>query len=96
LTLQLTLFDTYLTLFVVLDWVVVVVPPAAFTFELVLNMIGHWWREFWRSAWNWFDALVVVVSILNVSGGVSVTFGRLVTMANWSQLVTTGSMRWWW
>jgi len=42
---------------------------AAFTFELVLNMIGHWWREFWRSAWNWFDALVVVVSILNVSGG---------------------------
>eukprot|EP00240_Pyramimonas_obovata_P003206 CAMPEP_0118957174 /NCGR_PEP_ID=MMETSP1169-20130426/61960_1 /TAXON_ID=36882 /ORGANISM="Pyramimonas obovata, Strain CCMP722" /LENGTH=622 /DNA_ID=CAMNT_0006905229 /DNA_START=394 /DNA_END=2262 /DNA_ORIENTATION=- len=40
---------------------------AAFTVELAINLTAFWWREFCASAWNWFDTLVVIVSILNVS-----------------------------
>merc|ERR550534_691541 len=36
----------------------------AFLIELLINMYGHYLWEFWRSGWNWFDFLIVVVSLL--------------------------------
>jgi len=36
----------------------------AFLIELLVNMYGHYLWEFWRSGWNWFDFLIVVVSLL--------------------------------
>ena len=37
-----------------------------FTFELVVNMYGHWLRPFWVSGWNQFDVVVVAVGILSL------------------------------
>jgi len=36
----------------------------AFLIELMINMYGHYLWEFWKSAWNWFDFLIVLVSLL--------------------------------
>jgi len=38
----------------------------AFLIELVINMYGHYWWEFWRSGWNWFDFIIVVISLLAI------------------------------
>jgi len=38
----------------------------AFLIELLINMYGHYWWEFWRSGWNWFDFIIVVVSLMAV------------------------------
>lgn len=35
-----------------------------FLSELLLNMYGHWWYQFWRDAWNWFDFVVVSIGII--------------------------------
>lgn len=37
---------------------------VCFTLELVINMYAHWFREFWRSNWNIFDVVVVVIGIV--------------------------------
>ncbi|CAE7820690.1 Cacna1i [Symbiodinium sp. CCMP2592] len=37
-----------------------------FSFELVANMYGFWWRRFWSSGWNVFDVVVVSIGILDV------------------------------
>jgi hypothetical protein len=37
-----------------------------FIMELVINIYGLWWREFWASGWNKFDFLVVSVSIFDM------------------------------
>jgi len=36
----------------------------AFLVELVFNMYGHFFWDFWKSGWNWFDFIIVVVSFL--------------------------------
>lgn len=36
-----------------------------FTIELVVNMYSHWFRKFWRSNWNIFDVVVVLIGIVN-------------------------------
>lgn len=35
-----------------------------FLIELVLNMYGHWFWEFWRDGWNWFDFFVVSIGVI--------------------------------
>jgi len=37
-----------------------------FLVELVINLYGHWWRAFWRSAWNWFDFMIVIISLMSL------------------------------
>jgi len=34
-----------------------------FTFELLFNLFGSWWRPFLAEAWNWVDSFVVMISI---------------------------------
>ncbi|KAK3247976.1 hypothetical protein CYMTET_42543 [Cymbomonas tetramitiformis] len=37
-----------------------------FTLELVLNLFAHWCGLFWASGWNWFDFIVVAISLLSL------------------------------
>lgn len=37
-----------------------------FTVELGINMFAHWWWLFWADGWNWFDFIVVFVSLLSM------------------------------
>jgi hypothetical protein len=40
---------------------------SAFYFcELVMNMYGHWFWDFFQSWWNWFDLVVVLASVVCV------------------------------
>jgi len=47
------------------------VASVIFTFlfaaELVVNLYGRWWREFWSCNWNRFDFIVVVFGILDLA-----------------------------
>ena len=36
-----------------------------FAVELSINLFAHWWKEFVRSNFNWFDSFVVLVSIFS-------------------------------
>jgi len=36
-----------------------------FTVELLVNLYAHWWREFWKSNWNCFDVVVVMIGVVN-------------------------------
>ena len=36
-----------------------------FTVELGINAFGHFFREFINDAWNWFDTIVVVISLVS-------------------------------
>ena len=38
-----------------------------FTIELVINMFGHWFWEFWQDSWNVFDFFVVGVSLISLA-----------------------------
>lgn len=38
---------------------------SIFLVELLVNMYAHWWCEFWVSAWNVFDFVVVIVGCIN-------------------------------
>jgi voltage-gated sodium channel len=38
----------------------------AFVIELVVNLYGHWWSSFWRNGWNWFDFIIVSVSLMSM------------------------------
>jgi len=38
----------------------------AFLVELLINMYGHYFWEFWRSGWNWFDFFIVVISLMAI------------------------------
>jgi len=35
-----------------------------FTVEVIWNLYGHWFCLFWKSSWNWFDFIIVVVSLM--------------------------------
>jgi len=39
---------------------------GAFTIELLANMYGNYLLRFWRSAWNIFDFVIVVISLLAI------------------------------
>jgi len=36
-----------------------------FLLEVLVNMYGHYWWKFWSSGWNWFDFIIVVISLLS-------------------------------
>jgi len=38
-----------------------------FLVELLLNMYGHWAKEFWNSGWNLFDFVVVAIGTLDMA-----------------------------
>lgn len=38
----------------------------AFLLELLINMYGHFWWEFWKSGWNLFDFFIVVISLMAI------------------------------
>merc|ERR1719334_199259 len=38
----------------------------AFLIELIMNMYGHYWWAFWKSGWNWFDFIIVLVSLMAI------------------------------
>jgi voltage-gated sodium channel len=40
-----------------------------FATELLINMYANYFLKFWRSAWNWFDFLVVFISLLSLGVG---------------------------
>jgi hypothetical protein len=42
---------------------------AAFTVELTLNLYGNWWSKFGYDYWNWFDAVVVAISLVSLLFG---------------------------
>jgi len=39
-----------------------------FTVEVLWNLYGHFLLEFWESGWNWFDFVIVVISLMVLSG----------------------------
>lgn len=39
---------------------------ACFTMELVVNMYGRWFCEFWSSLWNVFDFVIVWISLISM------------------------------
>jgi hypothetical protein len=38
---------------------------VAFTIELGINLYAHWFKLFWKSGWNIFDAIVVSIGVIN-------------------------------
>jgi len=42
-----------------------------FVVELALKFFGQGWREFCRRPWNWFDAIIVFVSLMPFLGNLS-------------------------
>lgn len=40
-----------------------------FSIELAWNMYGSWWGMFWASGWNWFDFIIVLISLLSLGLG---------------------------
>lgn len=45
-------------------WYVETSFTIAFFVELAVNMVAHWFWEYWRSAWNVFDFIVVAIGLL--------------------------------
>lgn len=41
-----------------------VIFNVSFTIELIWNMYGSWFIQFWLSGWNWFDFIIVMISLL--------------------------------
>jgi len=39
---------------------------TSFTIELIINLYGSWFFKFWKSGWNWFDFIIVGVSIISM------------------------------
>ena len=60
-------------LWVGLDWMF----TSLFVFELLVNMYASWLMKFWRSGWNVFDFIIVVISVLNWFGALSGGLGML-------------------
>ena len=54
-------------LWVGLDWMF----TSLFVFELLVNMYASWLMKFWRSGWNVFDFIIVLISVLNLTGALS-------------------------
>ena len=42
-----------------------------FVIELAVNMYGSWFAAFWRSGWNWFDFIIVFISVLSSAGALT-------------------------
>jgi hypothetical protein len=40
---------------------------CAFTAELFINLYANWYREFISSLWNWFDVLIVSLSLIGLT-----------------------------
>ena len=40
----------------------------AFVVELLINIYGSWMCAFWQSGWNWFDFIIVTISVLSSVG----------------------------
>lgn len=59
--------EWFLTLLPIVDRVVV----SVFVFELILKFIAYRMR-FFKSGWNWFDLIVVGVSVMPEAGGFAV------------------------
>ena len=38
----------------------------SFLIELIINVYAHWFWKFVKSAWNWFDLLVVTIGMMSV------------------------------
>ena len=51
------LFETFQTIDLVFT--------VFFAVELSINLFAHWWKEFVKSHFNWFDCFVVLVSIFS-------------------------------
>ena len=53
------------SVFLVFEWFFGMI----FLVELIWNMYGSWWFKFWRDAWNWFDFIIVLISLLSLTLG---------------------------
>ncbi len=40
---------------------------CAFTAELWINLYANWFREFVSSLWNWFDVVIVSLSLIGLT-----------------------------
>ena len=40
---------------------------CAFTAELCINLYANWFREFVSSLWNWFDVVIVSLSLIGLT-----------------------------
>lgn len=41
---------------------------VAFSIELLVNMYGSFFFPFWSTGWNWFDFIIVGISLMSMSG----------------------------
>ena len=59
----------------ILDFIFIMI----FLVELVLNMIAHWFWEFWGDRANWADTFIVIISVVGLftSGGSAFTVIRI-------------------
>lgn len=46
-----------------------IVFALIFAFELAVNMYGNWCRPFFISGWNWFDLIIVLISLFTLGLG---------------------------
>jgi len=46
-----------------------IVFALIFAFELAVNMYGNWCRPFFVSGWNWFDLVIVLISLFTLGLG---------------------------
>jgi len=46
-----------------------IVFALIFAFELAVNMYGNWCRPFFVSGWNWFDLIIVLISLFTLGLG---------------------------
>jgi len=54
--------STAASVFAAFEWFYV----YAFLVELLANMYGHFWWEFWKSGWNIFDFFIVLISLIAI------------------------------
>lgn len=47
---------------------------SIYLLEFILKLIGHGWKTYFRSKWNYLDVLVLIVSIIDVAFGLSLIF----------------------
>jgi len=52
--------STAMMIFVIFEYIF----NVSFLIELIVNMYGSWFITFWKSGWNWFDFIIVGISIM--------------------------------
>ena len=74
----------------VLDWLI----SAFFLIEITIRFLGEKNKvDFFKSFWNWFDTLIVLVSLLPLENSDTALIARLVRVFRVLRMVHVGMLR---